>query len=287
MEIDSTYVDTKFLPQFIKIKLFRKFVAGGRGTQLYLDKPDTFLNYDPEVPTKIITHGYVAGAETSQVTRIRDGYLLSYDVNVITVDWSPFAGENIDSADQYILATSFMQEIVVPFVVRHIEYLYATFKIPSSSVHLIGHSLGAHLMGMVGKKVKVDWITGLDPALPGYEEKQPLNRLTPADATFVEVVHTNRGDYGVDWLCGTVDYFINNGGPAQPHTHPEDKQAKHAYSFIVYSGAIEFHVFEGVKCDSQESAVQGKCTTGSTARIGDRNATGGVYLIKTTYPWAN
>ncbi|KAI5746986.1 hypothetical protein M8J77_009848 [Diaphorina citri] len=289
MDIDPKYVENKYMPQYVKIKLYRKSVAGGRGVQLFLDRPDTFANFDPELPTKVIVHGFVAGAETSQVTRIRDAYLLSYDTNVITVDWSIFAGTDIDSSDQYILAIAFMNDLVAPFLTRHIEFLTGpALNTPASHIHLIGHSLGAHLMGIVAKKVKVDWITGLDPALPGYSKGQTENRLAPTDASFVEVIHTNIGEYGEDWASGTVDYYINSGGPTQPHTHPEDKASNHAYSYIVYSQAIESYItsIEGIKCASDEMALQGRCAIGTKARIGDRNATPGVYLVNTIVPWS-
>ncbi|KAI5740434.1 hypothetical protein M8J76_003805 [Diaphorina citri] len=246
MDIDPKYVENKYMPQYVKIKLYRKSVAGGRGVQLFLDRPDTFANFDPELPTKVIVHGFVAGAETSQVTRIRDAYLLSYDTNVITVDWSIFAGTDIDSSDQYILAIAFMNDLVAPFLTR------------------------------------------LDPALPGYSKGQTENRLAPTDASFVEVIHTNIGEYGEDWASGTVDYYINSGGPTQPHTHPEDKASNHAYSYIVYSQAIESYItsIEGIKCASDEMALQGRCAIGTKARIGDRNATPGVYLVNTIVPWS-
>uniref|UniRef100_A0A8D8LU39 Phospholipase A1 member A n=1 Tax=Cacopsylla melanoneura TaxID=428564 RepID=A0A8D8LU39_9HEMI len=286
LDIDPKYVDNKYLPQFIKIKLYRKHVAGGRGTQLFLDRPDTWTNFDSDLATHFIVHGFVAGAETSQVTRIRDAYLLSYDNNVITVDWSPFTGTDIESSDQYILAIAFMNDLVAPFLQRYIEYITGpNLNTSPSKIHLVGHSLGAHLMGIVSKKVKVDWVTGLDPAAPGYSKEQTETRLTPQDAAFVEVIHTNIGEFGEEWSCGTVDYYINNGGPVQPHSHPSDKQANHAYSYIVYSNAIEESVIEGIKCPSEEVAMQGKCKESTKARIGDRNATPGIYSVKTTVPW--
>ena len=42
------------------------------------------------------------------------------------------------------------------------------------SMYLVGHSLGAHVVGFLAKRVqtlglgKLPWITGLDPALPLY-----------------------------------------------------------------------------------------------------------------------
>lgn len=64
---------------------------------------------------------------------------------------------------------------------------------------------------------------GLDPANPGYSKQETENRLAPTDATVVEVIHTNVGGYGEEWACGTVDYYINSGGPTQPHCQQDGK----------------------------------------------------------------
>lgn len=288
LEIDPSYVNNKYLPEYIRIRLHRKSIAGGRGTQLYLDRPDTWANFDPEQLTQIIVHGFVAGAETTQVTRIRDAYLLDYDNNVITVDWAPLAGTDIDSTDQYILSIAFMNDLVAPFVVKYVEFMTGSLATPTANIHLIGHSLGAHLMAIVAKKTKVYWVTGLDPANPGYSKQETENRLAPTDATVVEVIHTNVGGYGEEWACGTVDYYINSGGPTQPHCQQDDKQASHAYSYIVYSCAIESHVIHGTKCPSEEVAMQGKCGgLEGVARLADPKAPPGIYWVKTSVPFIN
>lgn len=65
------------------------------------------------------------------------------------------------------------------------------------STHLIGHSLGAHLLGYAARTARsrghvVSRVTGLDPAGPGFF---PLNVfLTPLnfrDADFVDIIHTD------------------------------------------------------------------------------------------------
>lgn len=71
-----------------------------------------------------------------------------------------------------------------------------------------------------GKRFKIV-SSGLDPALPGYSKGETENRLAPSDAPVVEVLHTNVGGYGEDWACGTVDYYVNSGGPTQPHALPD------------------------------------------------------------------
>ena len=62
-----------------------------------------------------------------------------------------------------------------------------------------GHSLGAHLVGHLGRAVqnagygKIARVTGLDPARPVFDMVGMEWRLQPTDAEFVDVIHTNSG----------------------------------------------------------------------------------------------
>lgn len=92
------------------------------------------------------------------------------------------------------------------------------------NVHVIGHSLGAHIAGFTGKEVfkstrsKIYWITGLDPAGPLFEVplQNKMNRLSDQDATFVEILHTDGGVLGFLTPLGTSDFFPNGGKFIQP-----------------------------------------------------------------------
>merc|ERR1712080_192708 len=95
-----------------------------------------------------------------------------------------------------------------------------------SSIHLIGHSLGAHVVGFIGKEVqsmglgKVDRITGLDPAKPFFELATPRDRIDRSDAQFVDIIHTNSGNLWDGCLSipkplGHIDFYPA-GGKHQP-----------------------------------------------------------------------
>lgn len=65
-------------------------------------------------------------------------------------------------------------------------------------LHLIGHSLGAHICGFAAKELKkrqnrwtVSRITGLDPAQPCFRKADASLHLHKNDAPFVDVIHTN------------------------------------------------------------------------------------------------
>ena len=93
-------------------------------------------------------------------------------------------------------------------------------KFQLNNIHLIGHSLGAHICGYVGDRVKgLGRISGLDPAGPYFEHTDPTVRLDTTDAEYVDVYHTNSGPFGTGFgllpAIGHVDYYVN-GGYSQP-----------------------------------------------------------------------
>lgn len=75
-------------------------------------------------------------------------------------------------------------------------------------MHLIGHSMGAHISALVGLLLdgRVERITGLDPAGPSYDKIDSVARLNPSSARFVEVIHTNSGKIHAMYAAGILAY---------------------------------------------------------------------------------
>uniref|UniRef100_A0A182P6A8 NEDD8-activating enzyme E1 catalytic subunit n=1 Tax=Anopheles epiroticus TaxID=199890 RepID=A0A182P6A8_9DIPT len=69
--------------------------------------------------------------------------------------------------------------------------------VPLEKIHLIGHSLGAHIVGAAGRYFQyktnktIPRITGLDPANPCFNEGESLSGIQRGDADFVDIIHTN------------------------------------------------------------------------------------------------
>lgn len=64
---------------------------------------------------------------------------------------------------------------------------------------VVGHSLGAHIAGMAGKKLrtngrKIGAIIGLDPAGVLFDVNETNYRLADTDADYVQVIHTDIDD---------------------------------------------------------------------------------------------
>lgn len=88
-------------------------------------------------------------------------------------------------------------------------------------IHLICHSLGGHVCGFAGKKIRppIGRITAIDPAGPCFGKvasNGPQDRLSYDDAYEVDVYHYDDDFLGIgDQQIGQFDVFVN-GGSNQP-----------------------------------------------------------------------
>uniref|UniRef100_A0A6G1SK13 Lipase member H n=1 Tax=Aceria tosichella TaxID=561515 RepID=A0A6G1SK13_9ACAR len=113
--------------------------------------------------------------------------------------------------------------IVASYVTRFInEKLIDEAHVEPRRIQLIGHSLGAHLAGFIGKNTrsKVGRIYGLDPAGPCFGTiSGPLypasKRLAPNDAEEVITIQTNSALLGIERPLGKYSVYVE-GGANQP-----------------------------------------------------------------------
>lgn len=148
------------------------------------------------------------------------------DYNIVYVDWSKPANQS------YILSslnTRGSGQYLADFIIN-------LFKndVPLSRIHLLGHSLGSHMVGQAGKSVyeklkkKLPRITATDPAGPLFDSPilvPQQNRLDKDDAIFLDVIHTDAGNYGMHHSIGHVDFYPNGGKRIQPGCE-NDKDGK-------------------------------------------------------------
>ncbi|KAK9878125.1 hypothetical protein WA026_021142 [Henosepilachna vigintioctopunctata] len=166
--------------------------------------------FQSEKKTKVIIHGFIDTILANWVKDMKDELLKHDDVNVILVDW---AG---GSLPLYTQATANTRLVALELAYL-LNYLIENLDMKAEDVHLIGHSLGAHLAGYTGSLVpNLGRITGLDPAEPYFQGMPPHVRLDPSDANLVDVIHTDgKGilllGYGMSQPCGHFDFYPNNG----------------------------------------------------------------------------
>ncbi|XP_051170178.1 pancreatic lipase-related protein 2-like isoform X2 [Leptopilina boulardi] len=171
--------------------------------------------YKAKRPTVILTHGLSSDANTEWMKNLTDSFLYKNDYNIFLINWE-------EGASYLYCQAASNTRIVAAEIVRLIRHLESHYFIDLSKFHLMGHSLGAHIMSYVGKQIKgIGRLTALDPAQPGFQGKNALVRLDNADAKFVDVIHTDGKPFcpflglGMEVSVGSVDFFVN-GGLAQP-----------------------------------------------------------------------
>ncbi|XP_077498491.1 pancreatic triacylglycerol lipase-like [Amblyomma americanum] len=176
-------------------------------------------SFDPSLETKVFAHGFlqVEKVPDSPMRAIKDALLTAGDFNVILVDWAD------GSLFEYVQATA-NTRIVGLEIARLVEQLQKAFGVTPDRFHVIGHSLGSHIAGYAGQRLRsLGRITGLDPAEPFFQGMPPTVRLDPSDADFVDVIHTDGKRFMLPMIVGFgmidpvghIDFYPN-GGVTQP-----------------------------------------------------------------------
>ncbi|XP_077078272.1 lipoprotein lipase [Siphateles boraxobius] len=203
-------------------------------------------NFKNDSQTFLIIHGWsVAGLFESWVYKLVTALFdREPSANVIVVDW-------LDRANEHYPRSAENTRLVGADVAKFVNWL-EELEYPLEKVHLLGYSLGAHVAGVAGNLTnnKVNRITGLDPAGPSFENAESLRRLSPDDASFVDVLHTNtRGSpdlsIGIQRPVGHVDIYPN-GGTFQPGC-----TIQHTMKLIATYGI--YNMDQIVKCSHERS----------------------------------
>ncbi|CAF3462217.1 unnamed protein product [Rotaria sp. Silwood1] len=196
-------------PDVIRTK-FYLYTRATRKNRIEISRSTALDPWSASKPTKICVHGFVDSMNTPWWMDMKNALLDAEDVNVILVDWSKGNGF------PYTKATANTQ-VVGAEIALLINYMIQNHGAKAADFHVIGHSLGSHVSGYVGKRVvELGRITGLDPAGPYFEDTDPAVRLDPTDALFVDVIHTDGAHnlllgLGTLQRMGHVDFYPNGG----------------------------------------------------------------------------
>ncbi|KAF5277894.1 hypothetical protein FQA39_LY06046 [Lamprigera yunnana] len=238
----------------------------------------------PELDNKktiLLIPGWLCNVTNDLMPELKEAYLQRYDSNIIIVDWSLYASYLYSKSYCYAYKVA---EVVADFLCRLDQIL----SINVEGLHLVGHSMGAQISGLIGHDVQlfcnktVGRITGLDPAGPLYTGSSKSKRLDETDATFVDVIHTNGMGLGYNGRCGDVDFYPN-GGVKQPGCSFTIFNILYMYG-CSHLRSIDYMI-ESVNsnkflaCNSHNKAVMGESAIG---------APDGSYYLKTNekYPFA-
>ncbi|XP_077513466.1 LOW QUALITY PROTEIN: pancreatic triacylglycerol lipase-like [Amblyomma americanum] len=135
--------------------------------------------------------------------------------------------------------------------------LQETFGGDPKSMHIIGHSLFAHVAGYAGANISsLGRITALDPAEPYFEKTPTVVLLNQTDAEFVDVIQTDSHPFlaklweiegmGMHDAVGHVDFYTI-GGKHMPGCDTASRILK-LFTQGVFKGVLDI-----VSCNHQRA----------------------------------
>ncbi|XP_018336491.1 uncharacterized protein LOC108744988 [Agrilus planipennis] len=243
-------------------------------------------NINPSLETKVILHGWNEGYNATWVIDMKNTFLSVGDYNIILPDYYYYTSQTIMMGCCYSRS---MSEVIGYFLVQ----LTTEVGLDLKKLHIIGASLGAQVGGIVGDAIKtytngikVARITGLDTTYMIFRGRPVQDRLTPDDADFVDIIHSNSGDMGYPDPHGHVDFYPNCG-VTQPQCANETGAIKslcdHSMSHVFFNRTIYYPTaYVAVECLSCDDYFSGRCSGNRRVIMGESTptTTRGIYFIE-------
>jgi len=206
----------------------------------------------------------LGGSSSPEISAVVSARLQQQDSNIISVDLSEAQNETE----------------IINRVSNLVVLLNSNFDVPLDRILVVGFAEGAHLAGGVAAKVQQDLggqlprITALDPS--SGEDLE--HKLSPSDAQFVEVVHTNAGGEGTWEQLGHVDYYPN-GGQTQPGCSSNSCSHERSLELLAEMWSPE-NDFVSARCGSVENLGASNCRW-SSHKMGEDQPVTGIYFLET------
>ncbi|CAH2229366.1 jg21773 [Pararge aegeria aegeria] len=203
----------------------------------------------------LFLHGFTDDPTKEAFANLTNSFFATEQVSLIALDASP-----------HIRWLYYRSSAVVQFIGQKLGQFLADVLQQGQDpahIHIIGHSLGAHIAGSTGKAFLaasgrlLGRISALDPAGPCFSHVHPDMRLKHTDAAYVDVIHTDGGVYGLKDAIGHKDYYPNSGS-MQPKCVLQS--CSHSRSWILFGESVIFpKAFPAVQCDDWEAFKNGIC----------------------------
>ncbi|XP_041975195.1 lipase member H-A-like isoform X2 [Aricia agestis] len=236
-------------------------------------------NYNGALPTKVIVHGWNNNGNSPMNPLITQAFLAVGDFNVIVLDWSRLANNPL-----YSTAAA-----GVPNVGQHLGnfliWLFNTAGGNWNNLHLVGFSLGAHVVGNAGRTAsgRPGRVTGLDPAGPSWGGNSLA--LNTNSGVYVESIHTDGGFLGIMDAISNADFYPNGGKNPQPGCWIST--CSHGRAPELFASSVRTNHFIGRQCGNIWEAELSTCNGGSlhmgNAVMGKRGS--GIYGLRTGSNW--
>ncbi|CAB3239792.1 unnamed protein product [Arctia plantaginis] len=235
-------------------------------------------NYNGNRPLKVIVHGWNNNGNSPMNPQITSAFLNNQDCNVIVVDWSGLASQGYNTAVNG-----------VPSVGQHLGnflvWLINTGGGNWNNVHLVGFSLGAHVVGVAGRQAggRPSRVTGLDPAGPGWNTNN--NALNRNSGRYVEAIHTDGRKLGIMTAIANADFYPNGGRHPQPGC--SSSPCSHGRAPELFASTVGYNRHVGRQCVNLAQAEISACT-GASLNMGNGivNKNGnGIFGLRTANRW--
>lgn len=240
--------------------------------------------FNPSHPTRIIIHGWNNNGQSAINNMMRNDYLNLGNFNVLIVDWG--LGANTIN---YLAAQGRIPD-VGHYVAQFMDWVHRSTGAAFASMTCVGHSLGAHTCGIVGKRVqagRLQNIVALDPAFPLFTMGNTANRVTPNDANYVETIQTDTGRLGFDQPLGDASFYPNwgRGMPGCGIDATGNCGHSRAWEFMGESIRTPSSNFWATRCAAYANIVNRSCPpSGASQQMGGEpltRAANGVYFLVT------
>ncbi|KAL0901749.1 hypothetical protein ABMA27_006927 [Loxostege sticticalis] len=229
----------------------------------------------------VIVHGWNSNGNSPVNVMVRDAFLHVMDVNVIVVDWNRWANRDYGTASGSVAG-------IGNHVGDFVNWIVGSHGGNWNNVHLVGFSLGAHVVGNAGRRVggRPARVTGLDPAGPNFRGSNV--RLQRNAGRYVEVIHTEGTVTGIMNPSGHTDFYPNGGRHPQPGCGSVRVDCSHGRAYEFFAASVRYNRFEGRRCNDIRQAENVNCSGGGL-RMGNRyfnkNGAHGLYAMRTGANW--
>ncbi|KAL7643137.1 UNVERIFIED_CONTAM: hypothetical protein RMT77_006427 [Armadillidium vulgare] len=222
-------------------------------------------NFDGNRSTKCMIHGILDNGTKPWIIAAKDEILASENANVISLNYSAYVSDplaiSISVCNVYRIAK---------YAAEVFNWIGENSALTGSRLHLIGHSLGAHIAGIIGYHLIllpfgiVIRISGLDPAGPLYSEffTNENERLGRGQAVFVDVINSNGCPIclGLGESIGDANFYPN-GGVFQPGCAIINPICSHERAPHLYAESIrrKDKIFKSWPCENYQKFKYGGC----------------------------
>lgn len=237
---------------------------------------------------RIVVDGYFSQIVNTLDIDLRVKYLGRGDYNVIIMNWTDGA------VDINYIEAAVRAKVAANKLAAWMKFMRRYGGLNPNTTYLIGHSLGAHIVGLVGKQItspKINTIFAIDPANSPYETAPPEDRVYITDAQYVEAIYSDYGLLAEARSSGHASFYGAFGSfqPGCPHltTFTLCDHAR-SYEYFVYSLGLVNHFF-AIQCANHDLAIRRFCEpTGEYAYLGGEpsnynRGVSGIYYLPVDY----